>query len=59
MNVLVLDVGTSSMRGILFSAEGAALASAQCPYRADYMEDDGVEQSPSDWEEAMWQNMQI
>ena len=43
MNVLVLDVGTSSMRGILFSAEGAALASAQCPYRADYMEDDGVE----------------
>ena len=54
MNVLVLDVGTSSMRGILFSAEGAALASAQCPYRADYMEDDGVEQSPSDWEEAMY-----
>lgn len=54
MNILVLDVGTSSMRGILFSAEGTELLSKQCLYRADYMEEGWVEQDPLDWEEAMY-----
>lgn len=53
MNILVLDVGTSSMRGILFSAEGAQLASEQRLYRADYMDNGWVEQDPHDWETAM------
>lgn len=55
MNILVLDVGTSSMRGILFSEEGTELASKQCLYRPDYMENGLVEQDPSDWEEAMYE----
>lgn len=55
MNILVLDVGTSSMRGILFSAEGTELASKQCLYRADYMENGWVEQNPLDWEKAMYE----
>lgn len=55
MNILVLDVGTSSMRGILFSSEGIALASKQCLYRANYMDGGLVEQSPSDWEDALYE----
>ena len=54
MNILVLDVGTSSMRGILFSSEGIELASEQCMYLPDYLEGDWVEQAPSDWEEALY-----
>lgn len=54
MNILVLDVGTSSMRGILFSSEGTELASKQCLYRADYMGNGWVEQDPRDWEDTMF-----
>lgn len=55
MNILVLDVGTSSMRGILFSSQGMELLSKQCQYQADYMEDGLVEQDPGDWEGAMYE----
>lgn len=54
MNILVLDVGTSSMRGILYSAEGIELASEHCKYRAEYLENGWVEQDPGDWENAMY-----
>lgn len=55
MNILVLDVGTSSMRGILFSKEGVELLSKQCLYQPDYMAGGFVEQDPCDWECAMYE----
>ena len=57
MNILVIDVGTSSMRGILFSHEGTVLAKYQKIYKASYMKNGWVEQSPSDWENALYEIM--
>ncbi len=54
MNILVLDVGTSSMRGILFSSDGIQLESEQCMYVPNYLEKDWVEQEPLDWENALY-----
>lgn len=53
MNILVVDVGTSSMRGILFSREGCQLAQKQCTYKVSYMSNGWAEQDPSDWKEAL------
>ena len=50
MNVLVIDVGTSSMRGILFDHQGKCLAVKQEFYQATYLENSWVEQNPADWE---------
>ena len=52
MNVLVIDVGTSSMRGILFDHHGKSLIQKQELYQATYMENSWVEQDPADWENA-------
>ena len=38
MNVLVIDVGTSSMRGILFEHQGKCLTEKQEFYQATYLE---------------------
>ena len=54
MNVLVIDVGTSSMRGILFDHEGKCLSEQQEFYQAIYMENSWVEQNPADWENALY-----
>lgn len=54
MNILVIDVGTSSMRGILFTHEGKVLAEKQIPYNVTYMENGWVEQNASDWENALY-----
>lgn len=54
MNVLVLDVGTSNMRGILFRESGEKIASAQEKYRVTCMPNGWVEQETSDWEQAMF-----
>ena len=47
MNILVIDVGTSSMRGILFSHDGNELVEHQKTYKATYMKNGWVEQSHS------------
>ena len=52
MNVLVIDVGTSSMRGILFEHQGKCLTEKQEFYQATYLENSWVEQNPADWENA-------
>ena len=57
MNILVIDVGTSSMRGILFSHDGNELVEHQKTYKATYMKNGWVEQSPSDWENALYEIM--
>lgn len=54
-NILVLDVGTSSMRGILYAFDGKRLATEQLPYRATYLANGWVEQNVSDWENSMLQ----
>lgn len=54
MNILVMDVGTSSMRGILFSYEGKMLSEKQVLYHAIYMENGWVEQNASDWKNALY-----
>lgn len=53
MGVIVLDIGTSSMRGILYDNEGEKLFTRQVIYSPVYMEHDWVEQNPTDWKEAM------
>lgn len=54
MNILVMDVGTSSMRGVLLTHEGKELVEKQHLYSVSYMENSWVEQSPSDWENALY-----
>lgn len=57
MNILVIDVGTSSMRGILFTHKGQLLTEKQNLYNVTYMENSSVEQNPSDWENALYKIM--
>ncbi len=54
MNILVIDVGTSSMRGILFTHEGKLLAEKQTLYSVSYLENSWAEQEASDWENALY-----
>ncbi len=51
-NVLVIDIGTSSMRGILFSQKGVNLASLQIKYQPVHEPDGVIWQDPKDWESA-------
>lgn len=53
MNVLVLDVGTSSMRGTVINSSGEVMDQTRVSYRPDYAVDGAVEQSPEDWEYSM------
>lgn len=50
---LVIDVGTSSMRGILYDAAGCTLASHQVRYRPRYKAPGQVEQPASDFSGAL------
>ena len=54
MNILVMDVGTSSMRGVLLTHEGEELTEKQYFYSVSYMENSWAEQNPSDWENALY-----
>lgn len=54
MNILVVDVGTSSMRGIVFTQEGRALFSAQEAYTPLYLQNGWAEQPPAEWESALY-----
>lgn len=55
MNILVIDVGTSSMRGVLLTHKGEELAKKQSFYSVSYLEDGWAEQEPSDWENALYE----
>ncbi len=54
MNILVIDVGTSSMRGILFDHSGRFLSEERILYQAEYLENGYVEQDPTEWENALY-----
>lgn len=49
MNVLVIDIGTSSMRGILFDQKGTKLSVEQVKYEPVKLPDGRIEQDPADW----------
>lgn len=49
MNVFVIDIGTSSMRGILFDPQGKRIAEKQVLYQPDKYPDGRIEQKPEDW----------
>lgn len=53
MNILVIDVGTSSMRGLLLSHTGELLTQEQRLYAPSYLENGYVEQNPEDWQKAL------
>ncbi|HAL74721.1 MAG TPA: hypothetical protein DCM45_06495 [Clostridiales bacterium] len=53
MNILVIDVGTSSMRGILFDRQAVELQKHQIFYSPDYINDQQVEQDPIIWKNAL------
>lgn len=53
MNILVIDVGTSSMRGILYRENGEKVFAKQVHYQPLHKEDGTVEQDPKDFEDAL------
>lgn len=53
MNFLIIDVGTSSMRGILFRANGRILHVVQKEYRVISLENGRIEQNPLDFKNSM------
>ena len=54
INILVVDVGTSSMRGTLFSQDGEILMRTQSTYRSEFPAESLVEQDPHSWEGALF-----
>ena len=57
MGIAVLDVGTSSMRGILYTNQGKKQFTRQISYSPLYLGDGCVEQKPAVWDNAMAQIM--
>ena len=53
MNILVLDVGTSSMRGTLLDQDAAVHAQEQITYQPQFLDGGRVEQNPREWLDAM------
>lgn len=54
MNTIILDVGTSSMRGTLFQDDGKKLLSVQVKYQIAYNSDGIVEQDAKELEKAVY-----
>lgn len=53
MKILVIDVGTSSMRGIVFADDGCQLDSCQVKYDVKLLENGYIEQDPQDFRKAL------
>ncbi len=53
MNILVIDVGTSSIRGVLFGTAGEQRFVHQISYQPDFLDGGWVEQDPSDWSDTL------
>lgn len=53
MKILVIDVGTSSMRGIVFADNGSQLESYQVKYDVKLLENGYIEQDPQDFRKAL------
>lgn len=48
-HILVLDVGSSSMRGVLFDVQGQQIGFCQWQYTPEFFGDGRVEQDPDSW----------
>lgn len=59
MNILVIDTGTSSMRGILYSPAADILCSHQVTYQVQYPKESYAEQDPQDWKSALFSIVKI
>lgn len=53
VKILVIDVGTSSMRGIVYAADGSQLASCQKKYQVKLLDNGYIEQDPQDFRGAL------
>ena len=53
MNILVIDVGTSSIRGILYDRQGQSLFVHQLAYQVHFQGSVLAEQDPKDWSETV------
>lgn len=53
MNLLVLDVGTSSIRGILYDQEGTQQFCHQINYQVRFVGSGWAEQDPRDWSDTL------
>ncbi len=54
MNILVIDVGSSGMRGLLFTESGTELTRHECVYHMSYGEDGLAEEDAADWQNALY-----
>lgn len=48
-HIIILDIGTSSMRATLYGADGASIYSSAYEYHSEYLQDARVEQDPATW----------
>lgn len=55
MNILVIDVGTSSMRGVLIDQMGKQITYSQSFYQVKFFPDGRAEQEPEDWKNALYE----
>lgn len=53
MNILVIDVGTSSIRGVLYNKNGDILFVHQIEYQVNYMPNGMAEQNTNDWSDTV------
>ncbi|MCM1037784.1 MAG: FGGY family carbohydrate kinase [Ruminococcus sp.] len=59
MNILIIDAGSSSMRGVLFTEKGKIIEQKQIKYHPFYGENGiFVEQDPLEYKEALWEIME-
>lgn len=50
--IIALDIGTSSMRSVIYSADGNAVSSSSWQYHTTFPQANYVEQDPTDWADA-------
>ena len=48
-NIIALDVGTSSIRAILYREDGFIMYKSQVEYHSDYYDGGLVEKDPATW----------
>lgn len=53
MNILVIDVGTSSIRGVLYDEKGTEIFCHQIPYQVHFIDGTHAEQDTSDWSDTI------
>ena len=53
MNILVIDVGTSSIRGFLYDEKGTEIFCHQIPYQVHFIDGTHAEQDTSDWSDTI------